>query len=106
MPVNFEVCQRCLSCHRIRVLSQPAHSGLDLFRHGGIIFHIVLNNTRYGRYVCAVGANEKVAVYSAIKIDWVKMTTYALTGLSVAVTSIHALIAAELSQFIQCRCFL
>jgi ribose transport system permease protein len=54
----------------------------------GIIFHILLNNTRYGRYVCAVGANEKVAVYSAIKIDWVKMMTYALTGLSVAVTSI------------------
>jgi len=54
----------------------------------GIIFHILLNNTRYGRYVCAVGANEKVAVYSAIKIDWVKLMTYALTGLSVAVTSI------------------
>lgn len=53
-----------------------------------VIFHIILNNTRYGRYVCAVGANEKVAVYSAIKIDWVKMMTYALTGLSVAVTSI------------------
>jgi ribose transport system permease protein len=53
-----------------------------------VIFHIILNNTRYGRYVCAVGANEKVAVYSAIKIDWVKMMTYALTGLSVAVTAI------------------
>lgn len=53
-----------------------------------VIFHILLNNTRYGRYVCAVGANEKVAVYSAIKIDWVKLMTYALTGLSVAVTSI------------------
>ena len=53
-----------------------------------VVFHILLNNTRFGRYVCAVGASEKVAVYSAIKIDWVKMMTYALTGLSVAVTSI------------------
>ena len=53
-----------------------------------VIFHVILNNTRFGRYVCAVGASEKVAVYSAIKIDWVKMMTYALTGLSVAVTSI------------------
>ena len=35
-----------------------------------------------------MGASEKVAVYSAIKIDWVKMMTYALTGLSVAVTAI------------------
>lgn len=52
------------------------------------IFHVVLNNTRFGRYVCAVGSNEKVAVYSAIKIDRVKLMTYALTGLAVAVTSI------------------
>jgi ribose transport system permease protein len=53
-----------------------------------VIFHVVLNNTRFGRYVCAVGSNEKVAVYSAIKIDTVKVMTYALTGLAVAVTSI------------------
>jgi ribose transport system permease protein len=53
-----------------------------------VVFHILLNNTRFGRYVCAVGASEKVAVYSAIKIDWVKTITYALTGLSVAVTAI------------------
>jgi len=53
-----------------------------------IIFHVILNNTRYGRYVCAVGANEKVAVYSAIKIDRVKIMTYALTGFAVAVSSI------------------
>ena len=52
------------------------------------IFHVVLNNTRFGRYVCAVGSNEKVAIYSAIKIDRVKLMTYALTGLAVAVTSI------------------
>ena len=59
-----------------------------IFLGMAVVFHILLNNTRYGRYVCAVGANEKVAVYSAIKIDWVKTITYALTGLSVAVTSI------------------
>ncbi len=52
------------------------------------VFHVVLNNTRFGRYVCAVGSNEKVAIYSAIKIDRVKLMTYALTGLAVAVTSI------------------
>jgi ribose transport system permease protein len=51
-------------------------------------FHVILNNTRFGRYVCAVGASEKVAVYSAIKIDLVKFLTYALTGFSVAVSAI------------------
>lgn len=53
-----------------------------------VVFHVILNNTRFGRYVCAVGSNEKVAVYSAIKIDMVKLMTYALTGFAVAVTSI------------------
>ncbi len=53
-----------------------------------VIFHILLNNTRFGRYVCAVGANEKVAEYSAIKINFVKFMTYVLTGAAVGVTSI------------------
>lgn len=53
-----------------------------------VFFHILLNNTRFGRYVCAVGANEKVAVYSAIKINAVKLWTYVITGMTVAVTAI------------------
>ena len=51
-------------------------------------FHILLNHTRFGRYVCAVGANEKVAVYSAIKINFVKFMTYVITGAAVGVTAI------------------
>ncbi len=53
-----------------------------------IIFHIILNNTRYGRYVCAVGANEQVATYSAIKVDVIKFIAYAITGITVGVSSI------------------
>ena len=52
------------------------------------LFHVLLNHTRFGRYVCAVGANEKVAVYSAIKINFVKFMTYVLTGAAVGVTAI------------------
>lgn len=50
--------------------------------------HILLNNTRFGRYVCAVGANERVAVYSAIKVNLIKFLTYVITGFTVGVTSI------------------
>lgn len=53
-----------------------------------VVFHILLNQTRFGRYVCAVGANEKVAVYSAIKINFVKFMTYVITGITVGVTAI------------------
>jgi len=40
----------------------------------------VLNRTRFGRYVVAVGANEKAARYSAINTATVKLAVYALTG--------------------------
>jgi len=53
-----------------------------------ILFHVLLNNTRYGRYVCAVGSNEQVAVYSAIKVNFIKFVSYAITGFTVGVSSI------------------
>ncbi|HHV01493.1 MAG: ABC transporter permease [Defluviitoga tunisiensis] len=52
------------------------------------VFHMLLNNTKYGRYTCAVGYNERVARYSAIKVDLIKFSTYALTGLTVGITAI------------------
>lgn len=45
-----------------------------------IIAEFVLNRTRFGRYVVAVGANEKAAKYSAINISGIKLAVYALTG--------------------------
>ena len=53
-----------------------------------IVLHLVLNNTRFGRYVCAVGANEQVARYSAIKINFVRLVPYVITGFTVAVSAL------------------
>lgn len=51
----------------------------------------VLNNTRYGRYVFAVGGNEKAARLSGIPVEGIKVSVYALTGLASAVAGIvHA----------------
>jgi len=52
-----------------------------------IVFHIILNNTRYGRYICAIGSNEKVAQYAAINVDRVRVISYIIVGLSVAISS-------------------
>jgi ribose transport system permease protein len=52
------------------------------------LFSVMLNRTRYGRYVCAVGSNEKVAAYSAIKVDQVKFLSYVLVGVTVAISSV------------------
>jgi len=48
----------------------------------------LLNRTRYGRYACAVGSNEKVARYSAINVDRIRLLTYVITGAMVAVTGV------------------
>jgi ribose transport system permease protein len=52
---------------------------------------IVLNTTRFGRYVFAVGGNERAARLSGIPVTAVKTTVYAVTGFAAAVAGIvHA----------------
>lgn len=53
-----------------------------------IIFHVILNDTRYGRHVCAVGSNEKVAQYAAINVDRIRLISYVIVGFSVSVSAI------------------
>ena len=56
-----------------------------------VIAAFVLVNTRYGRYVFAVGGNEKAARLSGIQVNLVKISVYGLTGFASAVAGIvHA----------------
>lgn len=48
----------------------------------------LLNRTRFGRHVYAVGNNERAAVYSAINVDRVKLQVYVLMGLLVGVAGL------------------
>ena len=52
------------------------------------VLHLVLNNTRFGRYLCAIGSNQKVAMFSAINVDRIKFYTYTLIGMLVGITAI------------------
>jgi ribose transport system permease protein len=52
------------------------------------VLDVLLNNTRYGRHVCAVGSNERVAQYAAIGVDRTRMLTYAVVGLMVGVSAV------------------
>ncbi len=54
----------------------------------GVVLHVLLNHTGFGRYLCAVGANEQVARYSAIKVSLVKFFPYVITGFTVGITAI------------------
>ncbi|WP_245227297.1 MULTISPECIES: ABC transporter permease [Parasedimentitalea] len=48
----------------------------------------LLNRTAFGRYCTAIGSNEAVAKYSAIKVDRVKTMTYVIQGLCVSLATI------------------
>lgn len=51
-------------------------------------FAVILNHTRYGRHICAVGSNERVARYSAIDVDKARLIAYVIVGFTVAVSAI------------------
>ncbi|MFO1143906.1 MAG: ABC transporter permease [Amaricoccus sp.] len=56
-----------------------------------VVATIVLNTTRFGRYVFAVGGNERAAQLSGIPVALVKTSVYAITGFASALAGIvHA----------------
>ena len=57
-----------------------------------IVMAIVLNHTRLGRYIFAIGASEPAAKYSGIDINRVKLLAYILVG---ALTGLAALLVAS-----------
>ncbi|MGE5573883.1 MAG: ABC transporter permease [Clostridia bacterium] len=52
------------------------------------LFHVILTRTRYGRYVCAVGSNERVARYAAIRTESIRFVSYLIVGLTVAMSAV------------------
>lgn len=53
-----------------------------------LIGWVLMNRTAFGRYCMAIGSNEQVARYSAIKVDRVRTWTYILQGLCVSLATI------------------
>jgi ribose transport system permease protein len=62
-----------------------------VFIVAAVLATFVLNFTRFGRYVFAVGGNERAARLSGVPVTIVKISVYAITGLVSAVAGIvHA----------------
>ncbi|MHB1392688.1 MAG: ABC transporter permease [Clostridia bacterium] len=53
-----------------------------------VISHILLNNTKFGSYVYAIGGNENSAVVSGVNVDKYKILIYSYAGLLSAVAGI------------------
>jgi ribose transport system permease protein len=53
-----------------------------------VVGAVILNRTAFGQHVQAIGSNEQVARYAAIRVDRVKVLTYLLLGVCVAIATI------------------
>jgi ribose transport system permease protein len=75
-----------LDAHGIDALVLPDHYVLGvplavwLLLVTAISVAILLNNTRFGRKIFAVGSNERTALLAGIRVKWVKVATYAIAG--------------------------
>ncbi|MEZ5776932.1 MAG: ABC transporter permease [Paracoccaceae bacterium] len=53
-----------------------------------LVGELTMRHTAFGRHCAALGANEQVARYSAVKVDRARMTTYVLLGTLVGLATI------------------
>lgn len=75
--------------------AKNAAGGPVLFYWSAVIFIVialmagfVLNRTRFGRYVIAVGANPRAAEYSAINVQTVRLAVFTILGALVGVAAL------------------
>ncbi|PSL41456.1 monosaccharide ABC transporter membrane protein (CUT2 family) [Planomicrobium soli] len=60
---------------------------LIFFAMTALVF-VLMHKTRFGRYVYALGSNEKAALLSAIRVDRMKIGVYTLIGTLVGVAAV------------------
>lgn len=70
--------------------------GVTLFAAAVLFFWLLSTRTTLGVYVRAVGDNELAARYSAVKVGWVRFTTYVMCGICCGVGA--AISAARLNS--------
>jgi ribose transport system permease protein len=80
-------------------VSEPGFSTLGQGKVGGVFYAIIvlvafaalggflLNRTVFGRYVFAVGGNQEAAELSGLRVNWVKIGTFAFSGLAAGVAA-------------------
>lgn len=53
-----------------------------------VIMYILLHWTKLGRYILAVGGNEKAAIASGVNVFWTKVMTYTISGFTAGLAGI------------------
>jgi len=52
------------------------------------VFYVLLQQTPFGRHVCAVGGNEQAAIASGLRVDTITMAVFGLVGATAALSGV------------------
>jgi ribose transport system permease protein len=63
-------------------------SAVIVFLAVTVLAWVLLNRTRYGRYVVAVGGNREAARIAGVKVPWIVFSVYVISGICVAIAAI------------------
>ena len=66
----------------------PVPFALVLFLLLAVFFGLVLHRTTFGRYVYAIGQNEEACRFSGVRVDRIKITLFAASGLMSALAGV------------------
>jgi ribose transport system permease protein len=86
LNLNFQAADTYSPLYSGNVLGIPAP--IIVFAVVAIIAEVVMRRTTFGRHLSAIGSNEQVARYSAIKVDRVRLMTYVLQGFLVGMAAV------------------
>lgn len=84
LPDGFKQIARAVRAPVLNTMLLPILYWLAL----AVVLHVVAKHTAFGRYVYAVGSNERTTRLSGVNVDRVKRRVYALMGVIVAVAAI------------------
>ena len=88
---GFDIPGTNISRNRRRVVPMEFPYAIAVWAALAFVAAVLLNRTRLGRYIVAIGNNERAARYSAVSVDRVKIIAYTLLG---GITGIAALMNA------------
>lgn len=74
-----------------KILGGYVHGSVFIMLLVGVIGYIVYAHTKFGRHVCAVGANIKAAKFAGLKVDRIRMMSMTLNGAIAAIAGMGTL---------------
>jgi len=74
-----------------KILGGYVHGSVIILLIVAIVGYIIYNHTKFGRHVCAVGANKKAAKYAGLKVDRVRILSMTINGAIAAIAGMGTL---------------